>query len=132
MSPGATRPAGGVSPAALAAAGDGANADRGAPAARSTRIGGWGARPLPATYGRSAGFRGIEGAGPPLASPCRGPAKRGPKGYAGLATLEWLSQSCGRLRNACPGTARNNAHRAGAGKLLGLVVASLTVAEGDR
>ena len=29
---------------------------------------------------RSAGLGGIEGGGAPLASPCRGPAKRGPKG----------------------------------------------------
>ena len=29
---------------------------------------------------RSAGVQGIEGGGVTLASPCRGPAKRGPKG----------------------------------------------------
>ena len=42
---------------------------------------------------------GIEGAQPP-ASPCRGPAKRGPKGYAGLRALDvadkLVRRSCGR------------------------------------
>ena len=45
--------------------------------------------PPTARFRRSADLSGVEGA-EPLASPCRGPAKRGPKGYAGLATLEWL------------------------------------------
>ena len=48
-----------------------------------------GAGRQPVDLRRSADLSGVEGA-EPLASPCRGPAKRGPKGYAGLATLEWL------------------------------------------
>ena len=47
------------------------------------------------------GRRGVRrGAEPPLASPCRGPAKRGPKGYAGLRALDaadkLVRRSCGR------------------------------------
>ena len=41
----------------------------------------------PRTAAVSAGLQGIEGGGAPFASPCRGPAKRGPKGYAGSPAL---------------------------------------------
>ena len=54
-------------------------------------------RPRPASMMCRLG--GSEGAQPP-ASPCRGPAKRGPKGYAGLGTLRSPSQPADGLEAA--------------------------------
>ena len=80
---------------------------------------------------RSADLRGVVGGTSPPPAPAGDPRSVAPKGRLALAPLACLSQPADGFRHASLRAARNGARLAVAGKLLGLMAASLTDSEGD-